>query len=429
MPLYQSVDQQYRDKMEFVGDTEVTLAWRKQYVGLFRLEINSTIYYFIDNEYYFNRDALYGYYDDCERFAFFSKAVFEAIDLMNFIPDIIHANDWQTALIPIFQNVIYHREFMKTIFTIHNVQYQGSYGTDVLNDVLGMPEDTYHIVEFEGNVNLMKGGIESANIVTTVSPSYAEELKLPENAYGLHNIIIRNQHKLRGILNGIDTEKYDPENDKYISHHYSASSISGKSEDKKALQQLAGLAVRDDVPLMAIISRLVDHKGTDLVIDSIDRLLDEDAQFIVLGTGDKKYEDFFKELAGRRPDRAAAFIQFSNELSHTVYAGADILLMPSKSEPCGLSQMIACRYGTVPVVRETGGLKDSIQDCTLGSGSGFVFRDYDPNTFYNVVKSAIDRYHERNNWDQLVKYDLGLDFSWKNSAQVYKAMYKELLQY
>ena len=216
---------------------------------------------------------------------------------------------------------------MKTIFTIHNVEYQGHYGTEVLNDILGLPEDTYNTVEFEGDVNLMKGGIECANIVTTVSPSYAEELKSPENAYGLHEIIIRNQHKLRGILNGIDTEKYDPENDKLIPAHYSADSLSGKGKDKEALQKLAGLPVRDDVPLMAIISRLVDHKGTDLVMDSIDRLLDEDAQFIVLGTGYKKYEDFFKELAYRRADKAAALIQFNNELSHKVYAGADILLM------------------------------------------------------------------------------------------------------
>lgn len=428
MPLYASIHRDYRNEMKYIGYKYVDVTWRHQYMGLFKLEMNGVTYYFIDNEYYFKREGLYGYYDDCERFTFFSKAVYKAMELMDdFHPDIIHANDWQAALIPIYQNSYFRLPYLKTVFTVHNIEYQGHYGKEVESSVLGLNENDNYIVEYGGDVNLMKGAIESANAFTTVSPSYAEELKMPEFAFGLDSIVRRNDHKLTGILNGIDTDSYDPSKDRAIAKNYSASDISGKAECKRDLQRMAGLEEKD-VPVITMISRLVPAKGMDLIINALDAILYEnDVQFVMLGTGYKQYEDFFRGLAYRHPDKAACFIEFDAAKSRKCYAGGDIFIMPSKSEPCGISQMIAARYGNIPVVREVGGLRDSIKDCTLGEGSGFTFRDFDPNAFKSAVMNAVGRYYDRENWRKLIEYDMQLDFSWNASAEKYVKLYKSML--
>lgn len=428
MPLYDSIDQDYRMQMKFIGYKYVDVTWRHQYMGLFSLEKNGVTYYFVDNEFYFKRPGLYGYYDDCERFVFFSKAVFEAIDLMDgFVPDVLHANDWQTAMVPVYQNSYYRRPFTKTVYTIHNIEYQGSYGREVLPELIGLNEADNGILEYNNGVNLMKGAIAGANIFSTVSETYANELKTPEAGFGLDGIVRRYDYKLRGIMNGISTTSYDPTNDKALAAPYSANDISGKTLCKKELQKMAGLPERD-VPVITMISRLVPAKGIDLIMDVLDGVLyDNDVQFVMLGTGYRQYEDFFRGLEYRHPDKAKCFIEFSGEKSRKVYAGGDIFIMPSKSEPCGLSQMIAMRYGDVPVVRETGGLADSVKDCTLGDGSGFTFKDYNSQAFGAALNNALSRCYDKDNWKKLVEHDMKLDFSWNSSALKYIDMYKDLV--
>lgn len=424
-PLYKSIEQKYRSKMEFLGYTDIPVSWRSKYMGVFRLKLNNTIYYFIDNEEYFRRDDLYGYFDDCERFAFFCRAVFESMSFTGYFPDILHANDWQSAMVPVYQDALYHLKYTTTIFTIHNIEYQGQYGNEVIGDVLGLPDGAAHLVEFGDHVNLMKGGIETANVISTVSPTYAQELKTPEFAFGLDGMIRANENKLKGILNGIDTHAYDPSSDPAICAPYSALDLEGKIKCKEDLQKSLMLPTRKDVPLVAVISRLVSHKGFDLVRDAIDNLLyNSDIQFILLGTGDHSYEDFFRSVEQRHPERARSMIMFNRDLSHRIYAGADILLMPSKSEPCGLSQMIACRYGCIPVVHRTGGLADSIRDCTLGDGSGFVFDQFTLDSMNGAIRNALALYRQPENWKNLVRHDMHLDFSWNSAAREYIELYR-----
>lgn len=428
-PLYGQIDDKYRKKMKFLGSKHVQVAWRSVYAGVFQLKHNGVIHYFIDNEYYFKRPGnIYGYFDECERFAFFSKAVLDCLPIMEYEPDIVHAHDWQTAMVPVYQSIGEYPP-RKTVFTIHNVEYQGRYGMEVLSDVLGIDKNKSYLLEYNKDVNLMKGAIETAHIVSTVSPTYAQELKEPFFAHGLAPIIRRNDHKLRGILNGIDTTVYDPKTDDLTFAKYSVTAPARKKRNKELLQEMVNLPVRKDVPILAVISRLVPHKGTDLIMKSLERLLgEEDFQLIVLGTGEARYENFFSMMASYHPDRIVALITFDRELSHKIYAGADILLMPSKSEPCGLSQMIACRYGVVPIVRETGGLKDSIKDCSLGRGDGFTFSHYHENEFHHAVKRAIALYDKKEDWMKLMKHNMRLRFGWEVSAEKYAEMYRELLE-
>lgn len=427
-PLYGNISDEYRKDMKFLGCKDIPVSWRMKYMGVFSLKRGSVIYYFIDNEEYFKRDGLYGYYDDCERFAFFSRAVFESIEFTGFIPDIMHANDWQTALVPVYQDAIYHRQFMSTIFTIHNIEYQGYYGTEVISDVIGLPAGAEHLLEFNGGANLIKGGIDTANVITTVSPTYADELSYPFFAYGLDGIINRAKHKMTGILNGIDTKIYDPAHDRYTAAPYSARSTAGKKTCKEAMIADAGLP-DSGTPLVAVISRLVAAKGIDLIRGTMDGLLGgRDFQLIILGTGDYEYEDYFRYLESKYPDRVRAYITFNSSLSHKLYSASDIFLMPSKTEPCGLSQMIAMRYGTVPVVRATGGLRDSVLDCTLGDGTGFVFENYDMASFADAMLRALALYNDKSSWNALVKHDLKQDFSWKKSALEYVKLYERTAQ-
>ncbi len=432
LPLYESVPQHLRDNMTFLTSLSVPVAWRRQYCGVFEAKHNGVIYYLLDNQYYFKRPGLYGHYDDAERFAFLARAVLEMLPHIDFHPDIIHANDWQTALIPVYYHLFYDQregyENMKMVYTIHNIQYQGKYGMEILEDVFGIPQSAKSIVEQDGCVNLMKGAIEMADRVTTVSPTYAEELLDPWYAHGLDTILRLRSFKLSGILNGIDTDSYNPETDPDIYAHYSAEDPSGKAENKRALQERLNLPQRSDVPLIGMVTRLVSHKGLDLVKYVLDELLQADVQMVLLGSGDWTYENFFREAQSRHPDKFCYCAGFVPELARKIYAGADIFLMPSKSEPCGLSQMVACRYGTVPVVRETGGLKDSITDCGDGYGIGFTFKTYNANDMLESIRRALGAYANKNDWPILVDRALKADFSWGRSANEYIRLYRALLK-
>ncbi|WP_085834094.1 glycogen synthase GlgA [Clostridium merdae] len=433
MPLYDDIPQELRDQMHFVTSLSVPVAWRRQYCGVFEAKAGGVIYYLIDNQYYFKRPGLYGHYDDAERFAFLSRAALEMLPAIDFKPDIIHSNDWQTAMVPVYFRLFYANnpwyEGIKTIITIHNIQYQGKYGKELIRDVLGVPESAAQLLEYDDCVNMLKGGIECANWVTTVSPTYANEILDSWFAYGLEGILNSRSWKLSGILNGIDNVHYDPENDATLAAPFSAEDPVGKAENKRALQEQLGLAQDADAPLVAMVTRLVAQKGLDLVRDSFERVMQEtNAQFVLLGTGEYEYECFFRDMQSRYPGRVCAFIGFAPEISRRVYAGCDIFLMPSKSEPCGLSQMIALRYGAIPVVRETGGLKDSIQDSGDGEGNGFTFQTYDSGDMVYALYRALEGYANQEGWDILVRRAMACDNSWGRSANEYIRLYRELLK-
>ncbi|MFA7186368.1 MAG: glycogen/starch synthase, partial [Victivallales bacterium] len=424
LPLYGQTDAAYRKQMTKIGEITVPLVWRNQYCGIFSLVKKGVTYYFIDNEYYFNRQTLYGHYDDGERFAFFSKAVLEIIPHIGFFPDILHAHDWQTALTVIYLKNKYRAlegyGSIKTVFTIHNIAYQGIYNPGILGDVFDLSETEARVMEYNGEINLMKGAVVCADRVSTVSPTYAKEILSPKFSHGLHYILEQNKGKITGILNGIDREYYNPAKDREIACRFSYKNTEGKTENKIDMQKALGLPVKPNVPVFAIISRLVDHKGLDLVTLAADDILKNDIQLAVLGKGDYYYENFFTRLSEKYPDKVAVSLVFDKLQSRKIYAGSDIFLMPSRSEPCGLSQMIASRYGTVPLVRETGGLYDSIKDigCESG-GNGFTFAPYSAWELLQAVNRAAEYYKDREKWTSLVKTVMKWDFSWKKSAKEY----------
>ncbi len=432
LPLYEDVPQELRENMTFLTSLSVPVAWRRQYCGVFEAKHNGVIYYLLDNQYYFKRPGLYGHYDDAERFAFLSRAALEMLNCIDFKPDILHANDWQCALVPVYYSLFYANregyENIKTVFTIHNIQYQGKYGMEILEDVFGIPQDARSLVEQDGCVNLMKGAIESANKVTTVSPTYAQEIRDPWYSHGLDSILRARDWKLTGILNGIDTESYDPATDPQIYAHYSADDPSGKAENKRALQERLNLPPRADVPMITMVTRLASHKGLDLVKFVLAELLQEDVQFVLLGSGEWVYENFFREMQDRFPDKMRYCFGFVPELARKIYAAGDIFLMPSKSEPCGLSQMVACRYATIPVVRETGGLKDSITDCGDGEGMGFTFKTYNANDMLYAIRRSLGAYANKHDWPILMDRAMRTDFSWGRSANEYIKLYRSLVK-
>ena len=437
LPLYERVKNQWGDKLHFEKWTFVRLAWRSVYCGLFSLEREGVTWYFIDNESYFRRGDLYGYFDDGERFAFFSRAVTELLRSLPEKPDVVHCNDWQSALVPVYiRDEAVRDEFYKsirTVITVHNIEYQGRYGRDTLEDLFGLDRGWFDggTMEFGGDVNLLKGAIVTADAVTAVSPTYAQELKYAYFAHGLENVMMQYKGKLHGVLNGIDMKRYDPAHDKALAAVYSAEDLSGKSRDKAALQRLLGLQERPDTPIIAMVTRLVSHKGLDLVCETLDAIMEKDVQFVVLGKGDAKYETFFEYAKQRYGTRMAVHLGYSEELAMQIYAGADLFLMPSKSEPCGLSQMIAMRYGTVPIVRETGGLKDTVHayEAWNGAGNGFTFANYNAGDMCYVVCQAIDLYHEnRNAYARLQQRGMTAVFSWTRSAQAYREIYKAICQ-
>ncbi len=432
MPFYGSMEESGEYKLTKLCETYINLSWRRQYLGIYTLEHRGVRYYFLDNEYYFKRPALYGSFDDGERYAFFCKAVMESLPIIDFFPDILHAHDWQSALTVIYLRRRYglmdgYRD-IKSVFTIHNIAYQGVYGHEILGDVFDLSPSDLEVVDYNGAINLMKGAIVCASAVSTVSPTYANEILFPTYSNGLHFVLEHNKGKLRGILNGIDTDYYNPETDREIFANYSAGDLQGKAEDKRQLQLLAGLEEREDVPLLAIISRLAGHKGIDLVMGMAERMLSGDVQLVVLGQGEHIYESFFKDLAARYPGKVCTMLTYDKALSKKIYAGADMFLMPSKSEPCGLAQMIASRYGTVPIVRETGGLFDSIRDIGWqGGGNGFTFAPYSDAELLGAVWRACYTYGDKAAWKELAEKVMRVDFSWQTSAKRYIDMYNDVL--
>lgn len=431
IPFYSNVPQHFRQEAKLLLVASVPLGWRNQYCGIFQTTQNGITYYLLDNEYYFKRDGNYGQFDDGERFAFFSRACLEALHYIDFIPDIIHCNDWHAGLIPVFLKLFYKDTTLysniKTIFTIHNIEYQGVYGLETLIDVFGIGESDAHLLEYNHNMNIMKGAIQTADRVTTVSKTYAQEIKNPYFANGLEHILLANAFKLTGIVNGIDTELFDPQTDKALFEPYDATNLKGKGLNKKGLQQLFNLPERQNVPVIAMITRLTGHKGIDLVSTVIEEVLSKDVQFIILGKGELEYEALFSDLEKKYPTKLKAAMTFSIDLASKIYAGADLFLMPSKSEPCGLAQMIALRYGTVPIVRETGGLKDTIIpfNPNTKTGNGFTFVAYNAYDMLDAVNRALDLYADEENYYTLVKNAFASDSSWQSSAEEYLEIYKE----
>lgn len=432
MPLYSSISQELKDKMTFVCSITVPVAWRRQYCGVFEAHMDGVIYYFIDNQYYFNREGLYGHYDDAERFAFFSRAVLEILPYIDFKPDIIHCNDWQTALIPIYLDAFYRfgdfYKDMKVVYTIHNIQYQGKYGYELTEDVLGLPKECESLLDYDNCINFMKGAIQCAHKVTTVSPTYAKEILDPYYSHGLHNILEQFTYKLTGIVNGIDCEVYNPETDNLIYKNFSADDVTNKEYNKKMLRQELGLPEKENVAIIGIVTRLVKHKGLDLVKCVFEELMKADVQFAILGSGEWEFETFFHEMSQKYPDKVGLKLGFNPQLAHRIYAGADIFLMPSQSEPCGLAQMVALRYGTIPIVRETGGLNDTISDSGDNEGNGFTFKSYNAHDMQNAIWRALAGYADKNGWALLRDRAMRCDNSWGASAGEYIKLYKELLK-
>lgn len=430
MPLYSTIKDELKEKLKFICHITVPVSWRRQYCGVFEAHIDGVIYYLIDNQYYFKRDSLYGYYDDAERYAFFSRAVLAVIPYIDFVPDIIHCNDWQTAMIPIYLNEMYRSDKLykniKTVFTIHNIQYQGKYGREIYGDVLGLPEGRESIVEYDFCVNLMKGAIQCADKVTTVSPTYAHEILTPYYSHGLDNVLKHFTYKLTGIVNGIDTDIYNPETDPALFKNYTVSTVEDKAVNKKGLQKQMKLPMKN-VPLIGMVTRLVKHKGLDLVKCVFEELLKLDLQFVILGSGEWEFETFFYDMSKKYPKKVALKLGFDADLAHKIYAGADMFLMPSQSEPCGLAQMVALRYGTVPIVRKTGGLNDTISDSGDGKGNGFTFSDFNAHDMQNAVLRAIGGFEDKKGWNLLRTRCMKCDNSWGASARMYIGLYKELV--
>lgn len=428
LPLYSDIKREYREKFTYLGNLYVHLAWRNQYCGVFSYVKDGVTYYFVDNEFYFKRPGCYGYFDDGERFAFFSRAVLEVIPFVNFYPEVMHCHDWQSALAAIYLKTNYcfrpEYQFIRCLFTIHNIEYQGQYSLDILSSLFDIYGKYQYLVEYNNSINLMKGAIEVSEKFSTVSPKYADEIKDPYFAHGLDPIIRNNQFKLRGILNGIDDKGYNSETDTHLFKNFTCDDMSGKAVCKEEMQKMLNLPVKPNTPVISMISRLVSHKGLDLVTNVIEELLQDDVQFVLLGTGDYQYESYFKELAKKYPDKVSANIQFNGDLSRKIYSGSDIFLMPSKSEPCGLSQMIACRYGTVPVVRETGGLYDSIKPTV----NGYTFANYNAHDMLYVVRKAVADYKNEEKWAEIRYRAITSDFSWNKSAKEYEALYLEMLK-
>ena len=432
MPLYKKILDSYHNELVYVGCSAINLSWRNQYIGVFTLNKNGVDYYFVDNKYYFDRFGVYGHFDDGEKFAFFSKSIFEVMKIIDFYPNIIHANDWHSALVNIYLDILYKKQGIymdiKSIFTIHNLEYQGLFPLEFLEDVIGIDRKYQEIIEYNGLINLMKGAIICSDLVTTVSPRYAREIATSQYGWGLENIIRMNKHKVMGIINGIDYDSYNPLTDKAIYKNYDLATFDNKKENKAALQKELGLEVTPFLPVMSVISRLVSQKGIDILVESIQGFVDLGAQVVVLGTGDHVLEDQLRALSNN--PNVKVLITFNQDLARKIYAGSDIFLMPSKFEPCGLSQMIASRYGTVPVVRETGGLYDTIQDYYANSdGNGFTFKDYTSYALYLKGKDAIElyRYHFPE-FVALAKRCMTKDFSWNASAKSYIETYDNLLK-
>lgn len=431
MPLYDTVTKKYGDKLEKVKDISFGLSWRNTGATIYKAQHSGVDYYFVENHYYFERGRLYGEGDDGERFAFFSMAVIQFMLQCGIVPDVLHANDWQTAPAVIYLKTLFseYEELsrIKTVYTIHNIEYQGKFDLAILGDVFALDSKYESVVEYGGCINLMKGAIISSDYVTTVSPNYANELQYDFFAFGLSDVIKCASHKMQGIINGIDYSYFSPDKGGDIDFPYSKRQYkAGKAKNKKALQEELGLEVRSDIPLVVMITRLASQKGIDLLLYILDELLDENLQFVVLGTGEAEYENALRQIESRHSNMKA-LLKFDRVISKKMYASADIFLMPSKSEPCGLAQMISCSYGTVPVVRAVGGLYDSIIPYGDDNSNGFNFKNYNAHELLFAVKGAVNLYNDKNEWNALTKRAINSDFSWNKSASEYLRLYYNLI--
>lgn len=432
LPKYRGIPEQFTSKMEHIAVVDVPIGWRNQYCGIERIILDGIPVYFIDNEYYFGREGIYGYMDDGERFAFYNRAVLECLQAIDFQPDVLHCHDWHAAVIPLmlqahYRHIPFYNE-IRTVFTIHNLLYQGVFPYEVLGELLGLNDSYFNGVEYYGNVNYLKGGIVFSDRVTTVSPTYAEEIRTPYYGYGLDGLLSYRAESLIGIVNGVDTKSYNPATDPHIFTRY-RSNLAKKTENKLALQQELGLPVAANIPMVSMVTRLVDSKGLDLLTRVLDEILyTDDIQFVLLGTGDESYERWFREAAWRYPKKLSSQILFNDTLSRKIYAASDIFLMPSKFEPCGISQLLALRYGTIPVVRETGGLNDTVQAYNeeTGEGNGFTFKDYNAHEMMYALRRAISCYSKPDHWKKITKNAFAGDYSWNVSAQQYIDIYNEI---
>ena len=431
LPLYRAVEEKWRNQMQKIAEFELSLAWRRQYCGVHVLNQEGVTYYFIDNEYYFGRDGLYGHFDDGERYAFFCMAALAMLPHVDFFPDVLHAHDWQGALAVIYLRTLfsYNEAYqgIRSVFTIHNIEYQGRFPADILGDVFALGEETRNVLDFGGGINLMKGAILYSDRVTTVSPRYAQEICTPAFGWGLDTILRENAYKLEGIVNGIDYKHYDPSRDKAIARQFSARSIPRKAENKMALQRELGLPVSAETPMLCVVSRLAAHKGLDLIAGAAQSLLQKDLQLVVLGCGDLRLEEFFRTLERENPERVRALICYDRALASRVYAASDIFLMPSASEPCGLSQMIASRYGALPIVHAVGGLYDTIKPYTEEendtTGNGFCFYEYSTGALLGTIEHALSVWTDPPKREKLIARVMRTDFSWARSAAVYHRLY------
>ena len=436
LPYYTQMPEKYRSEVEELCHFRFQLGVKNVYCGIKQLKMEGVIYYFIDNLSYFDRSSLYGQWDDGERFGFFSTAIIEMLEVIDWIPDVIHCNDWHTAMVPVLLVDRYHwRERLRNIrkvLTIHNLCFQGVYDVGILGNVLGTGHNTYTHdgVRYYDNVNFLKGGINFSDLITTVSPTYAHEITTREFGENLEEVLQYNRWKLRGIINGIDYDLNNPETDALIPHHFNADDLSGKALNKQALQERVGLPQRAAVPIIGVVSRLTDQKGFHLVEEKMEQLLQADVQVVILGTGEERFEHSFRYFESRYPHKIRSLITFDIGLAQLIYAGSDLFLMPSAFEPCGLSQMMAMRYGTLPIVHETGGLRDTVEpyNAFTGSGTGFSFYQFDGHTMLQTIYNALDVYYNQPEaWNKLVQQAMRRDFSWTIPAQDYLALYRELL--
>ena len=440
LPYYHKIKSNTAYITEKIAEFRVSLGWRKQYCAVMKLtnRADKVQVYFLDSEYYFGArtGAIYGDMDDGERFAFFSRACLDAMLAIEFIPEIIQCNDWQCGLIPVYLKAVYHDRLSNTrcMYTIHNIEYQGWANSSFFDDMLALPWEYRPTLDMNNSVNVMKGAIETADLVTTVSETYARELMYPYYAHGLDGILASNAWKLTGITNGIDVNTFNPETSKSLPAHFNSETfVEGKAKCKAALQKEVGLPEAPGVPLMVMVTRLAGHKGLDLLCYIARRLMwEENAQLLILGTGEPQYENFFRDLAKQLPEQVSAQITFNLGLADRIYAGGDIYLMPSKSEPCGLSQMNAMRYGTVPVVHATGGLKDTVPPCDADGkgGLGFTFQSYNADDFFASIQRALHLYNtDREAWRALQKKEMETDFSWDVPAARYMELFRNMLSW
>ncbi len=433
LPLYAHIPEKLRQTLTFVTSIGVPLGWRVSHCGIFQGEYNGVTYYLLDNEQYFKRSAVYGEFDDAERFAYFSKAVLEMLPHIGFYPDVINANDWHTGLVPLYLNAFFRQtggyQNIRTVLSIHNIEFQGQYDPYILGSVFGLDVAFRDILMYDGCLNILKGGIESADTVITVSESYAKEILDPFYSSGLHHILQARKGKLVGIVNGLDTNLFNPKTDQYLTRGYDLETLRFKAINKRALQKEMGLSQVSGVPLIGMVTRLTPQKGLGLIREAMDAISEMDMQLVVLGSGDSEFETMIQDWSAQASDKVRCSIGFSPALASRIYAGADLFFMPSRSEPCGLAQMIAMRYGAVPIVHAVGGLKDTVIPFNpeTGEGDGINFLSYEVGDMLDALHRALSLYHQKDIWRVVRRNGMSRDFSWGNSAKKYLDVYRALV--